>query len=492
MLFNSWQFLLFFPIVLLLYYVLPVKFRRVWLLVCSLFFYACWNVKYLLLLIASILITYFTAILTERFGNKRKTLMIIGLIADFSLLVFFKYSGFLLNIIKDIADKFNVPGPGLSFDILLPVGISFYVFQSAGYLIDVYRGDIKAERNIVRYALFVSFFPQLVAGPIERSKNMLSQIDEMVNEKKPDFDRLRSGFICIMWGLFLKLVAADRLAVLADEVFDRYYSYGTFILILGAAAFSLQIYCDFASYSTIAAGSAEMLGFTLMENFETPYFSRSIREFWRRWHISLSTWFRDYLYIPLGGNRCSKIRQYVNIMITFLVSGLWHGADWSFVFWGGLHGLYQILGDIIKPVRDRLESFFHTDRESFGYKLSEMMITTALAVFAWIFFRAPSIGNAFSYIGRMFTHFDPWTLTDKSIYTLGLDVTEMHVLWASLLVILCVGILRYKRRIRIDRFICSQGGLFRAVTVYLLIMAVIIYGKYGPSEELKAFLYFRF
>lgn len=495
MLFNSYSFLFFFPIVLLVLFILPAgRVRRIWLLLCSLFFYACWNVRHLFLLAASILITYACGLLMGRISDRRKQKLVMagGLVLDFGILFFFKYYGFFIDTINSVLSHFGQFTVTDRLDVLLPVGISFYTFQAVGYTIDVYRGDIKPEKDLVKYALFVSFFPQLVAGPIERSKNMFSQIDALGDKKIFDYERIRSGFIYLFWGLFLKMVIADRISVLVDEVFDRYYTYGTLILITGAAAFAIQIYCDFASYSIIAAGSAEMLGFSLMENFDTPYFAMSVRDFWRRWHISLSTWFRDYLYFPLGGGRCSTIKKYRNILITFLVSGLWHGADWSFVIWGGLHGVFQVAGDVLTPLRSRIRTALCADENSFGYRLGRIIGTFILTDFAWIFFRAKTAGDAFSYIQRMLTRFDPWVLTDGSIYTLGLDMKEMHILLASLLVLFAVSLLKYRRHIRPDAFLCRQGTVFRVLVVYALIMSIIIFGKYGPSEAMKAFIYFQF
>ncbi len=498
MLFNSYQFLLFYPAVVLLFLILPKswggKWRQLWLLVCSLFFYACWNPLHLLLLITCIATTYVCGLLLDSSESikGRRWIIACGLIVNFGLLFFFKYSNFFVDTLNSVIGRFGAEPVVKGFDVTLPVGISFYTFQSVGYVIDVYRKDIKPEKNLIKYALFVSFFPQLVAGPIERSKNILTQIENVCKNSRFDFDRVRSGFIYMFWGFFLKMVIADRISVIADRVFDKYYLYGTGVLAIGVIAFSIQIYCDFASYSSIAVGSAGILGFTLMENFETPYFSQSIREFWRRWHISLSTWFRDYLYIPLGGSRCSKVRRYVNIMITFLVSGLWHGANWTFVLWGGLHGLYQVVGDLLTPVRERINAGLGTDTDSFGYKLGRVIGTSALASFAWLFFRADSIETALLYVKRMFTRPDPWILTDNSIYALGLNVTQMHILWVSILVLIAVSILRYRRKSRIDGFVCSQGPVFQAVFVYLLLMTIIIFGKYGASDKINAFLYFRF
>ena len=497
MLFNSYQFLLFYPVVLLIFIFTPKRWekcRQVWLLFCSLFFYSCWNPLHLPLLLICIITTYICALFIGRSESIRKKQLAValGALITFGLLFFFKYSGFFadtVNFIFSLSGRENVIQRP---DVMLPVGISFYTFQSVGYMIDVYRKDIPPEKDFIKYALFVSFFPQLVAGPIERSKNILVQIDDVCRNYRFDYENAKRGFIYMMWGFFLKMVIADRISILVDEIFDRYHSYGSIVLAAGVISFSIQIYCDFASYSSIAVGSAQILGFTLMENFETPYFSTSIRDFWRRWHISLSTWFRDYLYIPLGGSRCSRLKKYRNIMITFLVSGLWHGADWTFVLWGGLHGLYQVTADLTKKPREKLCSFFQIDTKSFGHRLFLMTGTFALTSFAWLFFRADSIGDALLFVNRLFTHFDPWTLTDGSLYTLGLDTAQMHILWGALLILAAVSILRYKRKIRIDSFICSQGPLFQVLSVYLLLMTVIIFGRYGASDEMNAFIYFRF
>ena len=491
--FTSYSFMLFFPIVLLIYFIVPKKLRELWLLITSLYFYMCWNVTYIILILLSIVITYTCARIVDSCDDKyKKPVMILGLVVNFGILFFFKYYGFTIDSINAVCQKLSIGTINSKFDVLLPVGISFYTFQAVGYTIDVYRKDIKAEKNFIRYALFVSFFPQLVAGPIERSKNILSQFEGLSKKKLWDFDRIKSGAFLLVWGYFLKMVIADRISVIADEVFDRYYAYGTLILFVGAAAFAFQIYCDFLSYSTIAIGAAKIMGFKLMDNFDTPYFAMSIKEFWHRWHISLSTWFKDYLYIPLGGNRCSKVKKYRNLMITFLVSGLWHGANWTYVMWGGLHGFYQIVGDLLEPVRKKFRTLYNTNENSFGYKLGRIVGTYVLTVFAWIFFRAQTISDAFSFIGRMFTHFDPWTVFDQSIFSLGLDFREMHILIMSLVLLFAVGIVRYKKRQGLDEFVCSQGPIFQAVTMYLLILIIIIFGKYGPSEDLKAFLYFQF
>lgn len=494
MLFNSYEFLIFFPIVVLLYFIIPRKTRYIWLLISSYYFYMCWNPKYALLIAFSTFITYLSGRLLDRYKEtKHKKWVVAGsFVINLAILVVFKYSDFLLQNINAILAKTGVSLIERPFDIILPVGISFYTFQALSYTMDVYRGEIKAEKNLLKYALFVSFFPQLVAGPIERSKRLLVQIEGLAEKKLWNYKRITEGLMLMLWGFFLKLMIADRIAILVDEVFDSYYKYGTIVLAVAAGAFAIQIYCDFSSYSTIAIGAAKVMDFELMENFNTPYFARSIQDFWRRWHISLSTWFRDYLYIPLGGSRCGKVRKYFNLMVTFLVSGLWHGANWTYVLWGGLHGLYQIIGDLTKPVKEKINQICKTKTESFGYKIGQVVITFVLVTFAWIFFRADSVTNAFSYIKRMFTKFDPWTFFDQSIYTLGLDRVEMNILLASLIALLMVSILQYIKSQRFELFLSEQCIWFRWLVIFALLAAIAIYGKYGPNVDAQAFIYFQF
>lgn len=493
MLFNTLNFLVFFPIVLLVYFVLPARTRYIWLLVASYYFYMCWNPAYIVLIVLSTIITYVCGrIIGALQENKLKKIVIaISFISNLGILVYFKYTGFLINTVNSLLTAIHfqkVP----TFDILLPVGISFYTFQALGYIVDVYRGEVKAERNLLKYALFVSFFPQLVAGPIERSKNLLSQINEEVNHKLWNYERVTSGLITMLWGFFLKVVIADRVSVFVNTVFDGYEQYGTVVLTAGAVAFAIQIYCDFAGYSTIAVGSAKVLDFKLMENFDTPYLARGIVDFWHRWHISLSTWFRDYLYIPLGGSRCSKIRKYANILITFGVSGLWHGAGWNYVIWGLLHGIYQIIEKELKPFADRIHKSFHTKTESFGYKFFQIVITFMFVDFAWIFFRADSLHQAVHYIRRMFIYRDWWSLFDQSLYTLGLNVQQIHILIVSLAILLLVDLLQYKKRKNISEFLSEQWIVFRWSVIIILLFTCIIFGYYGPGFDSEQFIYFQF
>lgn len=502
MLFNSIDFLFFFPIVLLVYFLLPKKVRYIWLLVSSYYFYMCWNPGYVVLLVMSTAITWICGLLVGRFRQadgieekKRRFGMRLSILICFAvnlgILCYFKYTNFLIDTVNLLlrAVHVQVLQP---VDILLPVGISFYTFQALGYTIDVYRGEIGAEKNPLKYALFVSFFPQLVAGPIERSQNLLNQIHEEAAHRLWDFQRVTSGLTLMLWGFFMKVVIADRAAVVVNAVFDSYEQYQMVGLAVGAVAFAIQIYCDFSGYSTIAIGAATVLGFELMENFNTPYFSQSVTEFWRRWHISLSTWFRDYLYIPLGGSRCSRLCHYRNILIIFGISGLWHGANWTYVVWGLLHGVYQIAEKMLAPLMERIHEKCHTRTDSFGYKLFRMAITFVLVDLAWIFFRADSLYQVFHYIRRMFTFRDWWSLFDQSIFTIGLDLREWHILWIGLAVLFAVGLLRYWKKETISAFLGRQWIAFRWGVLFFLLFFTAVFGYYGPGFESSQFIYFQF
>ena len=378
------------------------------------------------------------------------------------------------------------------FDVILPVGISFYTFQALSYTVDVYRGDIQAEKNILRYALFVSFFPQLVAGPIERSGNLLQQVDHVEEIHVWNYERITQGIILMIWGLFQKMVIADRASIFVNQVYDAYWMYGSFELIIATILFAIQIYCDFASYSLIAIGTSKIMGFQLMENFNVPYFARSIKEFWGRWHISLSTWFRDYLYIPLGGNRCSRLRKYFNLMVTFLVSGIWHGASWSFIAWGGIHGIYQIVGDIIRPWKRSIEKKYNMRTESFSYKLGQVMITFILVNISWIFFRMNSFGKSIDFIHRIATRWNPWVFFDQSLYGLGLTQLEIDILIVAIVILFLIDLVRYKKGVTIDIFLKEQCLWFRWFVILFMIFFIFIYGIYGPTFEASQFIYFQF
>lgn len=331
-----------------------------------------------------------------------------------------------------------------------------------------------------------------MAGPIERSKSLLEQINSVHTLKLWDYGRISKGLILMLWGYFQKMVIADRLAILVDTVYDEYWLYGSTALLLATFLFAIQIYCDFASYSNIAVGAAQVMGFTLMENFDTPYLSKSIKEFWGRWHISLSTWFRDYLYIPLGGNRKGTARKYLNKMIVFLASGLWHGADWTFVVWGGIHGMYQVIGEATSKFRQGLLTKLHVKTESFSYGFGQMVITFFLTDFAWIFFRAGSLRSALEIIRRIAARIDIWTLFDQSIYTWGLDQKEFNVMIFGLVVLLLVDLAKKKSRKRIDEFLAEQCLWFRWGILMVLLFSCAVFGVYGVGYDAGQFIYFQF
>lgn len=339
MLFNSAAFLLFFPIVCILYYAIPIqKCRNIFLLFASYYFYMNWKPVYALLLLTGTGVTYLSAIGISRYRKKRQRRFCLaaGIVINLAVLFLFKYYNFAAESVSVLFESTGLALTLPEFRLLLPVGISFYTFQALGYSIDVYRGTTSVEKNFFTYALFVSFFPQLVAGPIERSNSLLPQFKV---KQKFDYDRTMAGIRMIIWGFFLKLALADRCGTYVDAVFNHILQHNGGSYLIASLLFPFQIYGDFAGYSLVAIGTARILGFNLMENFRRPYFSTSVTEFWRRWHISLSTWFKDYLYIPLGGNRVGKVRNYFNLLTTFVISGLWHGANWTFVVWGFLHGV---------------------------------------------------------------------------------------------------------------------------------------------------------
>ena len=490
MLFNSLDFLFFFPIVTLLYFLIPHKVRYLWLLGASYYFYMCWNPKYALLMLTSTAITYASGLLIDRAdkqgSDRLKNIWVaISFISNLAILFLFKYFDFALQNINRILSFAGIQLIQPSFSLLLPVGISFYTFQALSYTMDVYRHDVIPERNFLKYALFVSFFPQLVAGPIERSSNLIHQLSE---RHYFDLHRAARGLCLMLWGFFQKLVIADRAAIFVNTIYNdpNNYAHVGFVPILATILFAFQIYCDFSSYSDIARGAAEIMGFSLMKNFDTPYFSQSVAEFWRRWHISLSTWFRDYVYIPLGGNRKGTIRKYVNLMIVFAVSGLWHGASWNFVIWGMLNGFYQVFGALTMPVRNRIAG--HSDL--FSARLGRMIITFSLICFSWVFFRANSTTEAIILLKNMI-QLNPWVFSDGTLLTFGFDWADWTVLVTSLLVLLGVSTAKYNG-VEIRSWFFRQELWFQYLIVLGAVFTVLVFGIYGSSYDASQFIYFQF
>lgn len=494
MVFNSVDFLLFFPIVLFVYFLIPKKVRYVWLLIVSYYFYMSWNPKYAVLIALSTVITYLTGIGIGKTEDKKiKNWIIAGsFVSNLGILFFFKYFDFALLNVNRVLGSVGIQALEKTFDVMLPIGISFYTFQALGYTMDVYRGEMRPEKNIFRYALFVSFFPLIAAGPIERSKNLLKQMQSVHTFRIWNYENITGGAALMLWGYFMKMVIADRLAIFVDSVFGNYGACASEALVLAAVFFAFQLYCDFGSYSLIAMGCAKIMGFSVMENFNTPYFALSVKEFWRRWHISLSSWFRDYLYIPLGGNRKGRVRKYINLMITFLISGLWHGASFSFVAWGGLHGLYQIIGEGLRPARERVAKACHINTESLLHKLVKGLITFALVDFAWIFFRCSSLTESVAYIKRMLTAADYAAPAEGALFTLGLSRLEFVVAIAGLVILLLVDLIRYRKGMQLYEYLNTKWLWLRWSVYIFLAVSIFLFGIYGPGYNAAEFIYFQF
>ncbi len=494
MLFNSFHFLIFFPLVTALFYILPHKFRWLMLLIASCAFYMFFIPIYILILFITILIDYFAGIWIEKaVGNKRKLLLIIvSIISTCSVLFIFKYVNFFNNNARLLANILDWNYPIGILDIILPIGLSFHTFQSLSYVIEVYRGNQKAEYNFGIYSLYVMFYPQLVAGPIERPQNLLHQFYEY---HKFDYSKVTNGLKLMAWGLFKKVVIADRLAVIVNQVYSNPTNYDGFPLIVATVFFAFQIFCDFSGYSDIAIGAAQVMGFKLMKNFDRPYFSKSISEFWSRWHISLSTWFRDYLYISLGGNRVLKWRWYYNLFITFLVSGLWHGAKWTFVIWGALHGFYLIFGIISLRYKNKISRIIGLDKLPLLQNLIMVITTFILVCFGWIFFRANNTRDAFYISTHLFYDLNKmFSLASLKIYVSGkyvfetFNVGRFEILVGVASIIFMEVVHFIQRKKSIIQLLSSQPVTIRWSAYILLIMSIILLSDTNQYQ----FIYFQF
>ena len=480
MLFNSLEFLLFFPITVILYFLLPHKSRRYFLLLASVFFYMSFIPKYILIVGFTTVVDYAGALLIDKFRERKaikRTVFITGILLNVGLLVVYKYLGV-------IGDTINFFGNMISLEtvvlpkLALPIGISFHTFQSMGYYIDTYKGTVKPERNFINFALFLMFFPQLVAGPIERTANLMGQLKARHTLKA---ENISIGGRWMLWGMFKKIVVADSLAIFADAVFDKIGNFSGAGLIIGLLCFTVQIYCDFSGYSDIAIGCAKIMDIDLMKNFNTPYFSASVPEFWRRWHISLSSWFKDYIYIPLGGNRVSKPRWVFNQLVTFTVSGVWHGAGYNFVVWGFLNGIYIVISRLIAPIKDGFKRITRLDRVPWLSKPFAILITFALISFSWIFFRANSFDDAFYFISNMF---------GSTKMTFDSDSASLFRIWVtigSVIILFVVELLMSYGKKAVSLF--YRAPHFCRVALYGLLTAVIIVcGVFGENQ----FIYFDF
>jgi alginate O-acetyltransferase complex protein AlgI len=461
--FISLQFLVFFMVVTLAYYQLKNQRARVGLLVgASCYFYMSFVPLYILVLGGMIGIDYLAGLkIAASTGKSRKSWLVLSIVANVSILAFFKYFNFILGNFQPLIHWLSPTAELPVLRILLPIGLSFHTFQAMSYTIEVYRGRQQPEKDFLTYALYVLFYPQLVAGPIERPYNVLPQLHRF---QPYDKDAVREGLARMLWGFFKKVVIADRLAMMVDYCYNHDHSLSSASLLVGAVFYSFQIYCDFSGYCDIGIGAAKVMGIRLMENFNEPYRSHSMSEFWTRWHISLSTWFRDYVYIPLGGNRLGEKRRKLNVMIVFLLSGLWHGANWTFIIWGGLHGMFVAFLPK-KKVAVQRNSFI----KNFVFAIFNFSIVSLL----WVFFRSPSVGEAFYYLHHIFS----WT---SGPFSVGLNINEV---WASLLLICFMLICeRYRKNFLIKNSL--------AYTSYFAVSVIVCY-MLGVFNE-NQFIYFQF
>ncbi|MDF2430847.1 MAG: alginate O-acetyltransferase complex protein AlgI [Mucilaginibacter sp.] len=487
MLFNSISFFFFFSIVTVLYFLLPYKFRWVLLLASSCYFYMAFVPVYILILGFTIVIDYFAGILIEQAeGKTRKLFLLCSLAANIGILAIFKYYNFINDGISALFQRTGHVNPLPYLSILLPIGLSFHTFQAMSYTIEVFRGKQRAERHFGIYALYVMFYPQLVAGPIERPQNLLHQFDE---EHYIDYIRITDGLKLMAWGLFKKIVIADRLGSLVDNVYNDPYHHHGLSFVIATVFFAIQIFCDFSGYSDMAIGIAKVMGFKLMRNFNSPYHAKTIKEFWGRWHISLSSWFKDYVYIPLGGNRVPVSRWCLNIMIVFLISGLWHGASLTFVVWGALHGFYFIIGELTLDIRTRLSKLIGLNKFPKLNTVLQTLVTFALVCLAWVFFRAKSIGVALYIIKSMLLN----TTTDilnlvrhqPSTLNLGLIGSELVLAVASIVFLEIVHLLQ--SRINLIQVLRKQPFLLRWSVYYIFLFVLVLY-----SAASRQFIYFQF
>ena len=490
MLFNSLEFLFFFPFVTAGYFLLPQQWRWLWLLIASCVFYMAFVPIYILILVITIVVDYFAGLLIERTrGEERRRYLVTSIIVTCAVLFVFKYYDFFGNNVNWISNQFNLDFAVDPLALILPIGLSFHTFQSLSYVIEVYRGNQKAERHFGIYSLYVMFYPQLVAGPIERPQNLLHQLRE---KHRFEYQRVADGLKLMAWGLFKKVVIADRLAVVVNTVYADPTAHSGAALLLAAVFFAIQIYCDFSGYSDMAIGAAQVMGIRLMDNFRRPFASRSVSEFWTRWHISLSSWFRDYVYVPLGGNRLGGRRQAFNIMVTFLLSGLWHGANWTFVIWGGLNGLFIVIGAATKKTRDAVARTCGLARLPRLRCVIQIGITFSLFVLAMIFFRATSIGDAWYILTHLFHDIGAWGELQYwrkalSYQSIGLDDNELRTALFSIVALEGVHAIQSHGSIR--QMLAGRHWAMRWTLYFLLVWTILAFGMY---TQVQPFIYFQF
>lgn len=471
MLFNSIEFLLFFPIVTLLFYILPFKYRWVHLLAASCFFYMFFIPQYILILLITILIDYYAGIQIEKVEDKKrkKTFLVLSIVATCLVLFIFKYFNFFNQNLIALSSYFGFYYPSKVFSILLPIGLSFHTFQSLSYVIEVYKGNQKAERHFGVYSLYVMFYPQLVTGPIERPQNLLRQLRE---KQYFNYGNLVEGLRLILFGLCIKMVIADSLAEYVDVVYANPQKYSSWSVISAMIFYSFQIYCDFFGYSTIAIGAAKAMGFSLMDNFKNPYLSKSIGEFWQRWHISLSTWFRDYVYFSLGGNRVAIPRWLMNVMIVFVVSGLWHGASWTFIAWGAAHGILYIIEHVFSKF---LKKGINNSLFASLISIVKICFVFSIVTLIWVLFRATDFTHAMQIFKAAFNF-----ASDKEA------IVVKPLVWIILVAFIVLDF--FLRKSRFDIWCRSQSVVLRWSLYSLMIFAIFVFSSVADYP----FIYFQF
>ena len=477
MLFNSISYFIFFPVIFILYWLFPHRYRWLLLLVASYYFYMSWNVKYVFLILFTTIISFIAAICIEKEENVQRKRMVLFVVAFLCLgvLFYFKYFNFISQSVSDFLNLFSIPLHPLTIHVLLPVGISFYTFQTLSYVADVYKGDIKAERHFGYYATFISFFPQLVAGPIERTKNLLPQIKAVHTF---DYNLATYGLKLMAWGFFKKLVIADTLSPVVSQIYRSPENYKGFALVLATLFFTFQIYCDFSGYSDIAIGTAKCFGINLMANFKSPYLSKSIKEFWNRWHISLSTWFRDYVYIPLGGNRVNAIRHSINLLITFFASGLWHGANWTFIIWGLVHGVALLIENIF---------YVRHDSDEHKHNLFKVVFVFIFCSFAWIFFVSATLTDAIFVVTHLFHNIShPLFYFEEGVRLVG---GKSFITVATFFILVLLTYDYYSLKFDVIERISNKNLLIRWCIYTCFCIIIVFFSKKGVATE---FVYFQF
>ncbi|MGB4593536.1 MAG: MBOAT family O-acyltransferase [Coriobacteriia bacterium] len=491
--FTSVAYMLFLAVGVAVYYTLPgVRSRTIWLLATSIAFYYSLSAAWTVVLLVVVLIGYVggRCIQSARDPVDGKRALVVSIVLVVGVLAVFKYASFASSVVRDLLTFSGVSATLPLLRLALPVGVSFWTFQTIAYLVDVHRGRISAERNLLTYALFVSFFAHVTAGPIARGGQLLPQLAE---KRRFSYEDMRSALLLMGWGFFKKLLVADPLGVIVNTVYGDPQAWPGrthgLVLLIATLAFAVQIYCDFSGYTDIVRGSARLFGVDLARNFDRPYFARSVKEFWRRWHMTLMEWLKDYVYIPLGGSRVSKVRRYVNILAVFLLSGLWHGAGYTFIVWGLLNGAYQILGDLTSGIRTRVAGALKIDRDGPAWGLVQIVITFSLISVAWVFFRAESLTDALYILPRMFF---PTTgvLSDGTFLHLGLSKPQTMVAGMSALFVFGVDFV--STRTDLPGLLYRRPVALRWAAYIALVLTIVVFGYYGATYSASSFAYFKF